>query len=85
MSDWYDAARAFIKTKVTTSDNSFGGLMSAWFKAGAPATASVPNATTTTAGVVKQSAAQADLVAAPTQADFNGLLAKLRTAGILAP
>lgn len=41
-------------------------------------------ATTTTAGIVKQSAAITDLTAAPTQADFNGLLAKLRTAGILA-
>lgn len=40
-------------------------------------------ATTTIAGVVKQSAAITDLTAAPTQADFNGLLAKLRTAGIL--
>lgn len=41
-------------------------------------------ATTSTAGTVKQMPAIADLTAAPTQADFNGLLAKLRTAGILA-
>jgi len=49
---------------------------------------SVPAATTTTAGIVKQSVAQADSVAAdvPTLvADFNALLAKLRVAGILAP
>lgn len=42
-------------------------------------------ATTAAAGVVKQAAAQADSAAAPTQAEFNGLLAKLRAAGILAP
>jgi len=41
-------------------------------------------ATSSTAGIVKQMPAIADLTAAPTQADFNGLLAKLRTAGILA-
>ncbi|WP_415859143.1 hypothetical protein [Edwardsiella ictaluri] len=35
-------------------------------------------------GAVKQSAAIPDLTAAPTQADFNGLLAKLRAAGVMA-
>lgn len=43
----------------------------------APASATAP-------GVVRQAAAVADLTAAPTQADFNGLLAVLRAAGILA-
>lgn len=45
-------------------------------------------ATTTDAGVVLQAAAQADSVAtdaAGIVTDFNALLAKLRTAGILAP
>lgn len=45
------------------------------------------NATTTTEGVVKQAAAQPDSTAtdaAGVVADFNALLAKLRTAGILA-
>lgn len=45
-------------------------------------------ATTTTAGVVKQAAARADSAAADVAAlnvIFNDLLAKLRTAGILAP
>lgn len=45
------------------------------------------NATTTTAGVVKQSATQADSVAADAAAlvtDFNALLAKLKAAGIMA-
>ena len=42
------------------------------------------NATTSTPGLVKQAEAITDLAADPTQADFNGLLAKLRTAGILA-
>ncbi|MGI1245165.1 head fiber protein [Raoultella ornithinolytica] len=48
---------------------------------------SVPAATTTTAGIVKQSAAQADSTAtdaAGAVTDLNALLAKLRTAGILA-
>lgn len=35
-------------------------------------------------GVLKQ-AAQADSTAAPTQAEFNALLAKLRAAGIITP
>lgn len=35
-------------------------------------------------GAVKQAAAIADIGAAPSQADFNGLLAKLRAAGIVA-
>ena len=48
------------------------------------ATGTTPgNATVTKAGIVKQMEAIADLSAAPTQQDFNNLLAKLRTAGIL--
>ena len=46
-----------------------------------------PDATTTTKGIVKQLVAQADSTAtdvAGLKADFNALLAKLRTAGILA-
>lgn len=35
-------------------------------------------------GAVKQAAAIADIGVAPSQADFNGLLAKLRAAGVLA-
>lgn len=35
-------------------------------------------------GILKQ-AAQADSAAAPTQAEFNALLAKLRAAGIITP
>lgn len=45
-------------------------------------------ATTSTAGIVKQAAAQADSTAttvAGLVTDFNALLAKLRTAGLLAP
>lgn len=44
----------------------------------------VPNATPDTAGIVKQAASMADITAAPTQADFNNLLAALKTAGIMA-
>ncbi|HCQ7755519.1 head fiber protein [Citrobacter sp. 50677481] len=53
-----------------------------------PSSSDVPGAaTTTTAGTVKQSAAQADSVAtdvAGVVTDFNALLAKLRAAGVLA-
>lgn len=89
MSDWYDEARKYIKTKVTSSDNSFGGLMAAWFKAGAPSgsTGSVPAATTTVVGGVKMAADQANSVAADVATvvtDFNALLAKLKAAGIMA-
>ena len=41
-------------------------------------------ATTEALGAVKQMAAIADLSAAPTQEDFNGLLAKLKAAGLMA-
>lgn len=54
---------------------------------GIPA-ASVPAATTSTNGTVKRAAAQANSTAtdvAGLVTDFNALLAKLRTAGILAP
>ncbi len=44
----------------------------------------VPNAGASTPGLVKQAEAIADLSAAPTQEDFNGLLAKLRACGVLA-
>lgn len=44
----------------------------------------LPNATTAVRGGVLQMAAIADLSAAPTQQDFNNLLAALRTAGMLA-
>jgi len=87
MANWYDEARKYIKTKVSSKDNSFGGLMAAWFKAGAPGSASVPAATTSTAGVVKQAAVQADSVAtdaAGLVTDFNALLAKLKAAGLMA-
>ena len=41
-------------------------------------------ATTEARGAVKQMAAISDLSGAPTQEDFNGLLAKMRTARMLA-
>ena len=41
-------------------------------------------ASVTAPGVVKQAAAVADLSAAPTKEDFNGLLAALRASGVLA-
>lgn len=49
-----------------------------------PADALVPAATVDAPGTVRQAAAVPDASAAPTQADFNGLLASLRAAGILA-
>lgn len=50
----------------------------------AGATYTLPEATTSALGGVKQAAAVADVAAAPTMEEFNGLLASLRTAGILA-
>lgn len=44
----------------------------------------LPAATTEALGGVKQAAAVADAAAAPTQGEFNALLASLRAAGILA-
>lgn len=44
----------------------------------------VPAATTQAAGLVKQAAAISDLSGEPTQGDFNGLLAALRAAGLMA-
>ena len=41
-------------------------------------------ATTQAPGLVKQATAISDLSATPTQGDFNGLLAALRAAGIMA-
>lgn len=41
-------------------------------------------ATASTAGLVKQMTFTAQLTAAPTQADFNGLLTKLIAAGLMA-
>ncbi|HBC7422610.1 TPA: hypothetical protein KEY88_005403 [Serratia marcescens] len=61
------------------------GTTSTTAKAGdwKPASADLPAATTGAIGGVKMAAAMADLTAAPTQADFNGLLAKLRASGVL--
>lgn len=50
--------------------------------AGAPYT--LPAATTAAIGGVKQGAAVADAAAAPTQSEFNALLASLRAAGVIA-
>lgn len=50
----------------------------------AGATYTLPAATTAALGGVKQAAAVEDVAAAPTMEEFNGLLASLRTAGILA-
>lgn len=44
----------------------------------------LPAATTAALGGVKQAAAVSDAAAAPTQEEFNALLAALRAAGILA-
>lgn len=62
-------------------------LMGVGFSAGAAnqlVTEIQASPTSTTPGAVTQQPAIADLAAAPTQADFNGLLAALRLAGVLA-
>ncbi|MEG0161102.1 MAG: hypothetical protein RR877_09830 [Aurantimicrobium sp.] len=51
----------------------------------AEASSAVPNATTSVRGKVFQGAAVPNAVAAPTKAEFDALLASLRTANILAP
>lgn len=63
-----------------------GATGSATFDGSADATIAVTLATPTTTvkGGILQQAATANLTAAPTMADFNALLAKLRTAGVLA-
>lgn len=48
------------------------------------ATYTLPAATTSALGGVKQATALADVAAAPTMEEFNALLAALRAAGILA-
>lgn len=47
------------------------------------ATYTLPAATTETLGGVKMAGGVSDLSAAPTQEEFNALLASLRTAGIM--
>ena len=47
------------------------------------ATYTLPRATTETLGGVKMAGAVSDVSAAPTQEEFNALLASLRTAGIV--
>ena len=49
-----------------------------------PTTFAPPAATVSVVGGVKQGAAVANAAAAPTQAEYNALLASLRTAGIIA-
>ncbi len=62
------------------------GTTSATAKAGdwKPASADLPVATAAAIGGVKMAAAMADLTAAPTQEDFNTLLANLRASGVMA-
>ncbi|CAI1023839.1 head fiber protein [Serratia proteamaculans] len=61
-----------------------GGSSVAWGDiSGKPTTFAPPAATASVVGGVKQGAAVADAAAAPTQAEYNALLASLRTAGII--
>lgn len=50
----------------------------------AAAAGTFPAATTTARGTVKQGAAVANAVAAPTKAEFDALLTSLRNAGVIA-
>ncbi len=62
-----------------------GGSSVAWGDiTGKPNTFTPPPATTSVVGGVKQGAAVANAAAAPTQAEYNALLASLRAAGIIA-
>ena len=53
--------------------------------AGSPVSQSNGRATATRPGTVVQAPALANISGAPTQANFNDLLARLRTAGVIAP
>jgi len=82
------ANAAAARTAIGAGTSSLAiGTTSATAKAGdwKPASTDLPAASAAAIGGVKMAAAMADLTAAPTQADFNGLLAKLRTSGALAP
>ncbi|MCR0998665.1 head fiber protein [Serratia rubidaea] len=72
-----------IGTTATTAKA--GNYAPAWGDvSGKPATFTPPAATTAAIGGVKQGAAVADAAAAPTQSEFNALLASLRAAGVIA-
>ncbi|MFS8079934.1 head fiber protein [Serratia marcescens] len=62
-----------------------GGSSVAWGDiTGKPTTFAPPAASPSVVGGVKQGAAVANAAAAPTQAEYNALLASLRAAGIIA-
>ncbi|EPQ5740004.1 TPA: hypothetical protein SMG11_002161 [Serratia marcescens] len=62
-----------------------GGSSVSWGDiTGKPTTFAPPAATASVVGGVKQGAAVANAAAAPTQAEYNALLASLRAAGIIA-
>lgn len=71
---------------VLTSGNGAGltALNATQLTTGTVPVARLPNATTSARGVVLQGVAVANAAAAPTQAEFNALLASLRTSGAIA-
>ena len=74
--------QASLSTPVSSVNGKTGTVVLAAADVGA--LASVPSATTSAEGGVKQIAHIVQLTAAPTMADFNGLLTALQTAGIMA-
>ena len=75
---------AFSFTGLKGEKGDTGALGPAGEQGPAGATYTLPAATTAALGGVKQAAAVEDVAAAPTMEEFNGLLASLRKAGILA-
>lgn len=70
---------------ITTTKLADGAVTAAKIAPGVIPTAYVlPAASSAALGGVRQGSAIADLSAAPTQADFNGLLAVLRATGLIA-
>lgn len=71
---------------VLTSGNGAGltALNAAQLTTGSVPVARLPTATTSARGAVLQGVAVANAAAAPTKAEFDALLASLRTAGVIA-
>lgn len=74
MRDWYEAAKDAANKATGLKHSSFAHAFSAYWDAQVAGTITA---------AVKPQTKPADLTAAPSQSDFNNLLALLKTAGVL--